>query len=244
MSHLRRVNASNVDLNRNFLAGEPYSGAPETYEELNDFLNPSNPPSKDLYLLKAAWLVLRRGMPALKQAVVGGQYEYSKGLFFGGKTLQEELQKYSDFLRGCLGSAEQVLAVDVHTGLGPYGNQTLLVEARDSGALRQLLGVPVTLLDAEAGPAYRVRGGLQDLVVASAPGARVQFVGQEFGTYAPARVLHALREENRLHHFGNPVLDHPVKARLKETFSPSDETWRRSVLKQGAELMRAAVRSF
>ena len=85
MAWLRRFNESNVDLNRNFLGDGPYAGAPDTYSVLDSFLNPPTPPRTDLFTLRAGWLVMRYGMPALKTAVVGGQYEYAKGLFFGGK---------------------------------------------------------------------------------------------------------------------------------------------------------------
>src|SRR3989449_3260944 len=98
MAWLRRVNENNVDLNRNCLGNTAYAGAPSAYVELESFLNPQSPPTSDLFTLKAIWLILRHGMPALKQAVVGGQYEYPKGLFFGGKQLQQGLERYESFL--------------------------------------------------------------------------------------------------------------------------------------------------
>jgi hypothetical protein len=73
MAWLRRVNENNADLNRNSLGHGEYAGSPEAYPRLDPFLNPPSPPSRDLYLLKAAWLVLRHGMPALRQTVAGGQ---------------------------------------------------------------------------------------------------------------------------------------------------------------------------
>ena len=51
---------------------------------------------------------MRYGMPALKTAVVGGQYEYAKGLFFGGKRLQEGIEKYQAFLAKRLASVERL----------------------------------------------------------------------------------------------------------------------------------------
>jgi hypothetical protein len=55
---LRRVNEDNVDLNRNFLVtGETYSGSPQLYKDLDDFLNPASPPHQfDGYLIKALWI--------------------------------------------------------------------------------------------------------------------------------------------------------------------------------------------
>jgi len=84
MAWLRRFNENNIDLNRNFLLpGEKFEGAPETYSKLNHFLNPPSAPSKlEPFLLKAALLIVRHGMPSLKQAVAAGQYEYPQGLFY------------------------------------------------------------------------------------------------------------------------------------------------------------------
>lgn len=244
MAWLRRVNAGNVDLNRNFLVDEEYSGAPTAYAELDSFLNPRTPPSRDFYFLKAAWLILRRGMPALTQAIVGGQSEYPRGLFFGGRKIEEELAKYSDWLRRRLEPAEYVIAMDVHTGLGRFGEETLLVEPGNYETLRTSFGPRVVQLEAERGPAYRICGGLQNLIYKSALHAKIHFIGEEFGTYAAARVLHALREENRWHHHGTAAgitLDHGVKTNLMEMFCPSDNSWRRSVLDLGAELIQRAI---
>src|SRR5438093_8837339 len=120
MSWLRRANENNVDLNRNSPGTEAYTGAAENYSKLDSFLNPPSPPSHDLFLLQAALLVLRHGMPSLRQAVAGGQYEFPKGLFFGGKRLEEGLQHYQAYLAQRLASVDRVVAIDVHTGSGKY----------------------------------------------------------------------------------------------------------------------------
>ena len=115
-------------------------------------------PPRDFYLLKAGWLVLRHGFSTLKQAVAGGQYEYPKGLFFGGKRLEQGPEKYQSFIARRLASAEQLVAIDVHTGLGEYGEDTLLVESNDYDPLRQMFGERVAPMDAEQSPAYATRG--------------------------------------------------------------------------------------
>lgn len=116
MAWLRRVNESNVDLNRNCIFDGEYSGAPAGYRTLNSFLNPASPPSFDLYTLRAALLSLRHGLNTLKQSVVGGQYEFPKGLFFGGKQLEKGISGYQDFIRRRMSSIEQLFSIDVHTG--------------------------------------------------------------------------------------------------------------------------------
>ena len=240
MAWLRRFNENNVDLNRNFLGSKEYAGAPEAYPKLDSFLNPKSPPSGDFFLLRAGGLILRYGYNSLKQAIAGGQYEYPKGLFFGGKQLQPGPVKYQEFLAQRLSSAEQIAAIDVHTGLGNYGEDTLLVEQRNYIAARELFGERVAPLDPENSPAYQTSGAIDTMLPRVFPKAKISFVCQEFGTYSAVKVLHALREENRWHHYGAGTLDHPTKQKLKETFYPNDAVWRLRVLHRGRELFNQA----
>jgi len=48
-------------------------------------------------------------------------------------------------------------------------------------------------------------------------------------------VLHALREENRWHHYGAGTLDHPTKRILQDIFYPQDELWQAAALRFGRE---------
>jgi hypothetical protein len=240
MAWLRRVNKNNVDLNRNFRREGSYSGAPAKYAQLDPFLNPRTPPTFDFYLAKSAYFVSRYGMAALKQSIVGGQYEFPKGLFFGGKQLEDEAQKYQTFLEQRLTMVEKAIVIDVHTGLGKFARDSLLVESADHAHLRTLFGGRVTALQPDLGHAYRIEGGLESMIFRVFSKNRPIFIGQEFGTYGPTKVLHALREENRWHHYGKATLDHATKRNLKDTFCPDDEAWRQAVLKRGWELVEQA----
>jgi hypothetical protein len=241
MAWLRRVNEQNVDLNRNCLEGEPYTGASPTYAQCDSFLNPQSGPRADFYLLKAQLLIMRYGMTALKQAVAEGQYEFPRGLFFGGNRFQSGPAQWRSFLQRALPDVERVISIDVHTGVGKYGEFLLLADAQHLEHMRGIFGDRVSPLEPDRGPAYRVRGGLQNLIFGVFPRADVSFVGQEFGTYSPVKVTHALREENRWHHFGNGDVRHRTKRRLKEVFCPDDPAWRRNVLAHGAQLIQRAL---
>ena len=83
---LRRFNEDNVDPNRNFLLDdERFEGAHARYAQLDPFLNPTRPSSLwEPFTLKALPLIVRYGAPALRQAIAEGQYDYPRGLFFGG----------------------------------------------------------------------------------------------------------------------------------------------------------------
>ena len=245
MAWLRRVNGRGVDLNRNCLEpGEEYAGAPDGYDALNAFLNPPSAPSHEAFLLHAAWLILRHGMPALKQTIAGGQYVNPKGLFFGGTSLQEETSLLREHVRERLWSVTRLVSIDVHTGLGPFGVDTLLVAA-DQASLAEMracfAGARVSPLDPESGPAYRIKGTYNSSFRTLLPGASLFLIGQEFGTYGPVRVLRALRAENRSHHYGSGSDRHLAARALREVFAPDDEAWRRAVLARGRVVMGQAL---
>jgi hypothetical protein len=246
MAWLRRVNDRNVDLNRNCLEpGEAYAGAPDGYDALDASLNPPSAPSREAFLLHVAWLILRHGMPALKQTIAGGQYVNPKGLFFGGASIQEETSRLTEHTRQRLGSVTRLVSVDVHTGLGPFGVDTLLVEADQASStlaeMRACFGARVSPLDPERGPAYRIKGTYNSLFRTLLPGASLFLIGQEFGTYGPVRVLSALRAENRSHHYGSSNARDKATRALREVFAPDDEAWRRAVLARGRVVMGQAL---
>jgi len=247
MAWLRRFNEHGVDLNRNCLGpGEAYEGAPPGYAELDSFLNPQSPPSRELFLLRALWLIGRVGMPTLKQTIAGGQYVHPKGLFFGGARLEEGPSKLQSYVRDQLATVKHLVAIDVHTGLGRSGVDTLLVPAADEQPpqlrnLHETFGDKVSSVDPEQSLAYRVRGSYDTLYRRALPETDASFVVQEFGTYNVVRVLQALRAENRWHHYGDGGLDHKTKMDLREVFVPADESWREAVLDRGRIVIRQAM---
>jgi hypothetical protein len=246
MSWLRRTNENNVDLNRNFLVnGESWSGAPPLYRELDPLLNPPSPPSSDAFAVRAAITALKHGFHRLKDAIAAGQYEYPKGLFFGGKALQPGPQLYIDWLREHLQNAEYVFAIDLHTGLGRHGTDTVIPEMRVNvtpvGTLAAALERPLVDVSRPS-VAYEVRGSMGAALPRVVPGARFDCILQEIGTHSPLRVLHALREENRWHFFGDGSIVHPVKRLLHEALCPAAVEWRRCAIDLGVSLARATAR--
>ena len=149
-------------------------------------------------------------------------------------------------MRERLASAEHVVVVDVHTGLGPFAYDTLFVDARDEGSeiyqvMKRTFGERVAPLDPDRGPGYRIKGAYDSMYRRVLSDERVYLLGQEFGTYHVVRVVSALRAENRWHHYGDGMVDHPAKEELKEKFSPDDESWRQTVLDRGREVIEQGL---
>ena len=247
MAWLRRVNEHNVDLNRNCLApDEAYAGAPDGYNTLDAFLNPSSASSRESFHLRTAWLIWRFGMPVLKQAIAGGQYVNPKGLFFGGSSLEEEPRLLRQFIRDRMGHVTRLVGIDVHTGLGPFGVDTLLATDAPGSpafeALRAAYGSRVSSSDPDRGPAYKAKGTYDTIFRQALPDAAVHFVVQEFGTYRIVRVFRALRAENRRRHFGALDPNRAAGSELIDVFAPKDQSWRAAVLSRGRAAIGDALR--
>lgn len=248
-ARIRRFDGDNVDPNRNFLlAGERYQGAPERYAELDALLNPPPPPSLfDAFLLRAAYVVLRYGMPALKQAVAGGQYDFPEGLFFGGKEPCPTQRLLELKLPGWIAGAEQIVHLDFHTGLGGYGTWKLLLDSPLTEGQRSWLverfGEGTFAEPAGAGSEYVARGSIGRWLMQRKLAANYLYACAEFGTYAPLRVLSALRTENQTHRARKP--DAPAAQRAKdallEAFCPASPTWRNRALTGGLDLVERSA---
>jgi len=245
MHFIRRVNESNVDLNRNFLSpGEPYSGSTSAYQELNPLLNKASEPSAfEFFFPRALWAILRKGFNALKQAVVEGQYDFPQGVFYGGASLEKTAVLLQQNLPGILESAERVVLVDFHTGLGASGTYALLVDAPSDSeryrVLRERFGDRVQPWDPDEGVAYTIRGGFP-AALQRWFGDRMEVLTCEFGTHPPLKVLKALTIENRVHHWGGD--QQQAKAELLEAFCPRSPRWRTEVLTGGATVLNQALR--
>ena len=246
MAWLRRMNENNVDLNRNFRADGQFDGAPEMYHCLNKLLNPQSPPRRfDTFCLRAIWCVLRHGPKAPKQAVGQGQYSYPKGLFFGGERLEQESQLVLDWVRHHLASVRRIVSIDVHSGLGPYGVDSLLVHYPQTSDRGQVLddrfGDQVKF-DHGTEVAYRVSGGFLEQLERTMPEATWYTITQEYGTYGVLKVLKTLRDENRYHHYSPQVdVDHPAKRAMLQAFCPDDPAWRQTVLQRSRDLLNKAA---
>jgi len=246
MAHCRRSNSNNVDLNRNFFLGTAgWQGAPDGYATLDSFLNPHRPPSRfNFFHLRLLLAEASLGTGAIRQAVAGGQYHFPKGIFYGGKELEPEAKQYSAWLSSHLRGVQDLLVIDVHTGLGEYGGQALFLRSPtiDATELSRALVLPVATHAFESDVmGYEHEGGHSSIYRQLLPEARTVCITQEFGTYNGRRLLRALRGENQHHHFGDGRLDHWSKRRLKRMFCPEDPQWRRQVIAQGHNLVQRAM---
>ncbi len=242
---LRRFDENNVDPNRNFLLpDEQFEGAPDGYAGLNDFLNPLRPPSRwEPFTLKALCLIARHGIPALRQAVAAGQYDYPRGLFFGGNGPSRTQQLLKENMPRWLSNSKCVVHLDFHTGLGRQGTCKLLIDypldMTQQRWLTDWFGADSFEACNSNGISYDARGGFGRWCVSQGLAPQYLFACAEFGTYGSIQVLSGLRAENQAHHWGTPKAPSTIRAkqRLKELFCPASSAWRRQAVQGSLDLI-------
>jgi hypothetical protein len=249
-SHLRRTDEENIDPNRNFLlAGDSYRGSTAAYGQMDAWLNPRRPPYKrGEYLPRLVWSAIRFGIPALKQTIAGGQYDFPFGLFYGGRASSSTHQLLASNLHRWVENSRTILHLDFHTGLGRWSTHKLLADAnaiREQGNWLEDC-VDLSLIDRPDGRgiSYHARGSLGNWCAAALAPARYAYFCAEFGTYPMWHVLAGLRAENQAHHWAKPrsALTMHSKVRLKELFCPRSPAWRQRTLSSSMELVQKALR--
>ncbi len=248
----RRANENNVDLNRNGLARFPGPPNP-AYAELADLLAPPSPPSKTAPLWPGLLRhALRRGIATTVQAIAGGQYAFPRGLFYGGSRREASLSAYEAMLTDMrVARMRSVLHIDLHAGLGRYGRHQLIAHLPSHMPgfrhLRDCFRAHSVKSGVEPGAgSYVASGSLSSLTAAVLGEAQIYAATLEFGTYGQLRLLRALREENRLHHYGerDSALGRRIKAELQACFCPADPRWRTTVLQTGVRILIDACTAF
>jgi hypothetical protein len=255
MKFYRRFNEHNVDLNRNAIHNfeqfvkERDPNIAKNYDQFREFLGPPRAPTwwdaTFGFWFTVIPLILQEGYTGLKRVLVAGQYHHPEGIFFGGTEVQPSIEKLFDFVQslGIL-DAEPLVWIDVHTGLGDFGKDTLITEtAAPVSTLQSWFPTAESIItpevsDKKAMSGYELTKGM--FMTFLHEGATGMFVTQEFGTLPGVLVARALVLENMMHHYGtnNKELG---RQWLQSAFYPQSTEWRVSIVQRGVALMLQAI---
>lgn len=245
----RRVDSENIDVNRNFLQDHaPFSGSPSGYAQLDSFLNPRRPPCwRDHLFLQGTWPLIRHGRTNLKQIIAQGQFDFPKGMFFGGHGPARTHQIIRQHMASWIGDSSSVVHLDFHTGLGKWATHKLLLDDPLDSEQRSRAACWFGADNIEQthmrGISYQLHGSFGSWCARQRFAPEYLFAFAEFGTYGNAAMLAGLRAENQAHHWDLPGAESTlrVKSRLRELFCPKSIEWRSSVLQQSTNLVRRAA---
>ncbi len=244
----RRTTQENVDLNRNF---HDFGGPlPKNagYDELAAAIVPPTwPPAEAVEATLHAYAA-RHGMPALQQAISGGQYDHPDGLFYGGRNPTWSHVTLRRVLRDHGSRCTRLGWIDFHTGLGPSGVGERIFACRDDAAAlaraRAWWGDAVTSLYDGSSSSAPLQGLLWSSAYEECAQAEYTGIALEYGTVPLLEMLGALRGDQWLeNHPESPAARRAeIKRQTRDAFYVDTPEWKARVLEQARDAVRGAVR--
>jgi hypothetical protein len=140
MKYHRRVNERNVDLNRTFISD---------WKTLNREMNPNYRKATGLiqddkpvraynlvlfrFFGKYMYYAAKMGFKGIKEALTMGQYQYPKGLYYGGTKPQRSTEYLTRYFDTIFSSCRDIVHLDIHTGAGRKNRMTIVNSAYSQG---------------------------------------------------------------------------------------------------------------
>jgi hypothetical protein len=257
----RRVSENNVDLNRNSdTSRKLFQNKNHGYRKVQHLLNPQEKVDigwleDPVFTVIAVYNIAVEGMAALRQAVLQGQYEFPKGLYYGGKDFEPQIQKLHPFIRKHVRPYRVVLALDIHTGYGKRGKLHLFPNPAKNKKVKRLTekvfaGRQIDWGDNE--DFYTVTGDFTQFVGKICRGKDYIPMTFEYGTLDSQTTtgsidsMHNMILENQGHHYGyaDQESKEETMRRFMEMYFPSSEAWRSHILKETDKFLPKVLKRF
>ena len=273
MKYHRRYNENNVDLNRNFIMdwGEFDLTVNKDYPKVHKFLGPKTTMG-NIFWHEAGFYgsmittLLGNGVDAITNALLGGQYEYPEGVYYGGVQDQESTIFVKDAFEKTLTSEyENIVHIDIHSGYGARYRMVIFNSAFDTMTEQETKELfqydNVIAIDSE--DFYPTTGDTTDYYyrlwekLTKEEENRAKLAGEEpetktlfstcfeFGTIGDGfwdsviSMKYTIEEnQNHWHPTGNKVTDQVIKERYQELFYPTETKWRAKTVADFAEACR------
>lgn len=241
---MQRETEESVNLNRNFLDFSKPLPKSHLHSEIYEALMCPDiqGPRYDAAQAQIAEFQARHGEAGYQKAIFGGQYDHPKGINFGGVEATWANRTLTAILKKYLSAAREVISLDYHTGLGPYGYATLITfcppDAQMFKRAASWFGATVMAVqgDKDAPIAGHTGGG----VIAALPHADVTPVTVEYGTYDVERECRVAVRDLWLRNFGKrqSAVGADIIAELREYFYPDAANWKEMVWYRSQQIMR------
>ncbi len=264
---ISRLTENNVDLNRNFIDWYAPVPANAFYAHVRDLIRvPDVSPDTLMRMgLQHRELAARLGPAAMQVAVDFGQYDDPEGITFGGSGREFGHRVLEDHIVPMLAPARQLGVIDLHTGVGAFGELAILpIDGAGSANASVIEGWwgrdavrnwKRSELEAviEQDPKLRdmpllKTGQMKQALQRWLPHARINGAVVEFGTERPGALpslILVTLYERWLRFVDRSSRMAPQHALFRQTarecFCPEDAGWRRFVVDQGPPLIDRAI---
>ncbi len=247
MKYHRRYNENNVDLNRNFIIDwQSFDlSTNKDYPKVDGFLGPEGKIGNALWHEADFYLALAKeavsvGADTVSNALLGGQYEYPRGVYYGGTGDEASTVFVKDVFRRCLESKyENIVHIDIHSGYGPRYNMVIFNSVYETMNEAETVAAfnydNVISYDSEA--FYVTTGDTTDFFyrLKDSMGSEKGLFSTcfEFGTIGDSFIdsiisLKYTVDENRQHWYpsDNELSAEVVRQHYLELFYPTETQWR------------------
>lgn len=256
----RKVTENNVDLNRNSdIDKELYSTINEGYSEICDIINPKEKVETQnranrYFFLKAIKEIIKRSKSVFRQTILQGQYEYPKGLFYGGNDFEPQIKNLVQSIDSICDPYKTILTIDLHTGYGERGKLHLFPNpVKESVKIRM-----ETIFEG-----FHIDWGDSDYFYTYS-GDFVSYIQKinndkifipmlfEYGTVGSSKILgsikslHIMMLENQGEHYGY-VSDEDqkkVKHDFVEMYNLSSDSWRSQIIEETGIILDKSLKRF
>jgi hypothetical protein len=132
MRHMQRVNANNVDLNRNSILNNDFKSDSLVFKNswLDSLINPKSIAEFYLFPFLIIYSLLVYGLKTSVQLIVTGQYQQQKAMSYGGVEHEPEIKEFYKAIAPFFTKESNITHIDLHTGFGKYMNEYLMVDTR------------------------------------------------------------------------------------------------------------------
>ncbi len=256
--HSRRVTQNNVDLNRNFdVATDLFAIENAAYADIDGFLNPTEPVTQEMVdnaMSEVFSFAVDYPREELQQAILGGQYQFPKGLYYGGSGFEPQKAPIEALLTEKIAAHEAVFLMDFHTGYGKRGHLHLF------GAPK--VGDPEAMSVVFEG--YTIDTGADDPDFYETTGDFTLYLGKlvdpkpyvgmtmEYGTMdsqtdvGAVRSLANMRLENQgyQHGYVEDGARAQVEKQFRDMYDPPEAEWRTAIMTATREMLPVLIERF
>ncbi len=260
LKHMRRVTDNNVDLNRNSPSTDNlYSTVNEGYPKVYELINPQkkvkvSSVENRFFFLKAVNEIRKVSMPVLRQAVLQGQYQYPKGLYFGGLSPEPQIDSLRPIIERICDPYQTILAIDLHTGYGERGVLHFFQDPVDKERMDKIesLFAGYTIDWGNTEDFYTVTGDFTDFVEALNSEKQFYPMTIEYGTLnsqttmGSLKSIHIMILENQGQQFGYASERDSIKVKhdLLEMYFPASVNWRNHIMEQSKMVFDSIIPRF
>lgn len=264
MKYHRRYNENNVDLNRNFILDWDTFDMTvnKDYPKVDIFLGPKDTMGNIVghelsFYGSMIKELIEDGANTISNALLGGQYEYAEGVYYGGNGDEASTTYLKDVFKQTLESEyENIVHIDVHSGYGPRYNMVIfnsVFETMNEAESVALFGYDnVIAHDSEA--FYPTTGDTTDFYyrLKEQLGTDNTLFSTcfEFGTIGDSFLDSIISmkytiEENQNHWnpSSNSITNEIIKERYQELFYPTEKVWREKTVEDFATACKGVLKA-